>query len=182
MRRIHLVTGRKDQYMFFYLIRHAQPDYAARVPYHRPPGPGLTEHGQAQAHALPTLLRSAGIERVASSPLRRCIMTAEPLAEALGVPLVIDPDLAEMQPAETPADVAVRMLRAALTQTDRCVVALVGHAAPLTQLLRTLTHDAVQLPPKDRRGNHLSETMVWGVYQHEGQWIARHLPPGGVAS
>ncbi len=168
--------------MFFYLIRHAQPDYAAPVPYHRPPGPGLTAHGQAQAHALGTLLRGAGIERVASSPLRRCTMTAEPLAAALAVPLLVDADLAEMQPDEPAADVAVRMLRAALRQTDRRVVALVGHAAPLTQLLRTLTHDTVQLPPKDRRGNHLSETMVWGVYQREGQWTARHLPPGGVAS
>jgi len=167
--------------MFFYLIRHAQPDYAAPVPYHRPPGPGLTAHGQAQAHALGTLLRGAGIERVASSPLRRCIMTAEPLVTALGVPLMIDPDLGEMQPNEAPADVTVRMLRAALGQTDRSVVALVGHAAPLTQLLRALTHDAAQLPPKDRRGNHLSEAMVWGVYQREGRWIARHLPPGGVA-
>ncbi len=146
--------------MFFYLIRHAQPDYAAPVPYHRPPGPGLTAHGQAQAQALGPLLRGTSIERVASSPLRRCTMTAEPIATALGVPLVIDPDLAETQPDETPADVAVRMLRAALGQTDRRIVALVGHAAPLTQLLRTLTHDSAQLPPKDRRGNHLSEAIV----------------------
>ncbi len=168
--------------MFFYLIRHAQPDYAAPGPYHRLPGPGLTGQGQGQAQVLGTLLRGAGIERVASSPLRRCTMTAEPLAAALAVPLVVDPDLGEMQPDEAPADVAVRMLRAALAQADHRVVALVGHSAPLTQLLRTLTHDAVQLPPKDRRGNHLSEATVWGVYQHEGQWIARHLPPGGVAS
>lgn len=168
--------------MFLYLIRHAQPDYAAPVPYHRPPGPALTAQGQMQAAALVPLLHGANIECVATSPLRRCTMTAEPLATALGLPLVIDADLQEMQPDEKPADVTVRMLRAALSQASYNVVALVGHAAPLTQLLRTLTHDAVQLPPADWRGNHLAEAAVWSVYRRDDSWIARHVPPGGTAS
>jgi broad specificity phosphatase PhoE len=166
--------------MFFYLIRHAQPDYAARGPYHRPPGPALTELGQAQAAALAPLLSGTGLERVVCSPLRRCIMTAEPIAPAFNLPLVIDADLQEGQPDEAPAEITARMLRAALAQTDVQVVALVSHAAPLTQLLRALTHDDVRLPPKDRRGNHLGEGMVWGVYPHAGRWKALHLPPGGI--
>jgi broad specificity phosphatase PhoE len=166
--------------MFIYLIRHAQPDYSMPVPYHRPPGPALTELGQAQAAALVPLLNGSGLERVVSSPLRRCVMTAEPIAAAFDVPLVIDRDMQEGQPDEAPADVTLRMLRAALAQADVQVVALVSHAAPLTQLLRTLTHEDVRLPAKDRRGNHLSEGMVWGVYPHGGRWKAWHLPPGGI--
>lgn len=168
--------------MFLYLIRHAQPDYAAPVPYHRPPGPGLTDAGRAQAAALVPLLRGSGIERVVSSPLRRCVMTAEPLATAFEVPLLIDADLAEAQPGEVPGDITTRMLRAVLAQVDVRVVALVGHAAPLTQVLRALTYDEVQLPPADWRGNHLAEATVWSVFRAGGRWNARHLPPGGVAS
>ena len=168
--------------MFLYLIRHAEPDYAAPVPYHRPPGPALTTVGRVQAAALVPLLHGVGLERVVSSPLRRCMMTAEPLASAVDVPLVIDGDLAEGQPDETPADMTAHMLRAVLAQVDVRIVALVGHAAPLTQLLRALTYDDVQLPPKDRRGNHLAEAMVWGVFRSDGRWKARHLLPGGVAS
>ena len=168
--------------MFLYLVRHAEPDYAAPVPYHRPPGPALTPVGQVQAAALVPLLHGVGLERVVSSPLRRCVMTAEPLANALRMPLVIDEDLMEGQPRETPAEMTARMLRAVLAQVDVQIVALVGHATPLTQLLRALTHDEVQLPPKDRRGNHLAESMVWGVFRSDGRWKAQHIVPGGVAS
>jgi broad specificity phosphatase PhoE len=168
--------------MFLYLIRHAEPDYAAPIPYHRPPGPALTAVGQVQAAALVPLLHGVGLECVVSSPLRRCVMTAEPLATALHMPVVIDGDLQEGQPGETPAEMTARMLRAVLAQVDVQSVALVGHAAPLTQLLRALTYDEVQLPPKDRRGNHLAEAMVWGVFRSDGRWKARHLPPGGVVS
>jgi broad specificity phosphatase PhoE len=170
----------KDGTMYLYLIRHAQPFYNAPGPYHLPPGPGLTEAGIAQAALLAGMLRGAGIERVVSSPLRRCTMTAEPLAAALQLDLRIDDDLREGQPEETPAEVMVRMLRAALAQSDARVVALVSHNAPLVNLLQTLTHNEVRLPAKDRRGNQLAECMVWVLYNRDGRWKAQHLPPGGT--
>ncbi len=106
-------------------------------------------------------------------------MTAEPLAAALGLDIRIDEDVRESQPGEATADVMVRMLRATLAQSDARVVALFSHAAPLTELLRTLTHDEVVLPAKDYRGNHLAECMVWGLYVRDGRWKAQHLPPQG---
>lgn len=168
--------------MYLYLIRHAQPYYNAPVPYHLPPGPGLTDEGLKQAAALVPLLQHVGIERLVSSPLRRCIMTAEPLAAALNQDIVIDDDLREGQPGETETERLVRVLRGVLSQSDARVVAIFGHAAPLTELLRSLTRDEIVLPPKDRRGNHLAESMVWSLYNREGRWKARHLPPGGVIS
>lgn len=168
--------------MFVYLIRHAQPFYNAPMPYHLPPGPGLTEKGLAQAAALVPMLRNAGIARLVSSPLRRCVMTAEPLAAALNMDIRIDEDLREGQPGESPTEVLVRMLRATLAQSDAQVVALFSHAAPLTELLRSLTRDEIVLPPKDYRGNHVAEAMVWALHNRGGRWRATHLPPEGRAS
>lgn len=167
--------------MYLYLIRHAHPDYNAPVPYHLPPGPGLTETGLEQAAGLVAMLRHSGIERVVSSPLRRCTMTAEPFAAALNLDVLIDDDLRDVHPGDVQTDVTLRMLRAALAQSDKRVVALVSHAAPLTWLMQSLTRDEVVLPAKDRRGNHLTECMVWGVFNRQGRWTARHLPPNGTA-
>ncbi len=165
--------------MYLYLIRHAQPDYNAPMPYHLPPGPRLTERGLQQAAALVPMLSGSGIERIITSPLRRCIMTAEPLAAALGLDLRIDEDVREAQPGEATSDVGVRMLRAALTHSDVRSIAIFSHASPLTDLLRTLTRNEVVLPAKDYRGNHLAECMVWGLYVRDGRWKAQHLPPHG---
>jgi len=73
--------------------------------------PGLDAIGQAQAveaaEAILALPDRPG--RVVSSPLRRCRETAEPLARALGVELVIDPRVGEiptpaaLSPAARPA-------------------------------------------------------------------------------
>ena len=84
---------------FVHLIRHGKPastwgDAGAD------PDPGLDDDGRAQAEAaaaallaLPSHLRPV---RVVSSPLRRCRETAQPLAERLGVEVVIEPDVAEI--------------------------------------------------------------------------------------
>jgi phosphohistidine phosphatase SixA len=55
----------------------------------------LTGKGRRQAAALPGLLAGTGIARVVSSPFRRCVETAEPLAEAIGVDVEISDALAE---------------------------------------------------------------------------------------
>lgn len=62
--------------------------------------PGLDEVGLSQAKALADEILSLPPEerprRVVSSPLRRCRETAAPLAEALGVQIVIDPRVGEI--------------------------------------------------------------------------------------
>jgi broad specificity phosphatase PhoE len=92
-----------------YLIRHARP--AATWGQDGDPDPELDPEGVRQALrvrdellALPAAERPT---RVVSSPLRRCRETAAPLAEALGVPVEIDPAVGEIP---TPA---------ALAQADR---------------------------------------------------------------
>jgi probable phosphoglycerate mutase len=56
----------------------------------------LSPLGEAQAQALAQALAHSGIARIISSPLRRCVDTAAPLAERLGIPVETDPLLLEI--------------------------------------------------------------------------------------
>lgn len=74
------------------LIRHA-------LPYRTAAGEGadpeLAEDGRAQARRLPQALARFPITRLVSSPQRRAVQTAEPVAAALGMPIDLDERLAE---------------------------------------------------------------------------------------
>jgi broad specificity phosphatase PhoE len=80
-----------------YLIRHGKP---AASWGEADPDPGLDETGLAQARAVAqVLLQKPEAERprfVVSSPLNRCRQTAQPLADALGVAVIIDPRVGEI--------------------------------------------------------------------------------------
>ena len=88
-----------------YLIRHGKP---ASVGGEADPDPGLDETGRDQARRVAeTLMALAPGERprfVVSSPLRRCRETAQPLADALGVTVEIDPAVGEIP---TPAGLSL---------------------------------------------------------------------------
>jgi probable phosphoglycerate mutase len=74
------------------LIRHA-------LPYRTAAGEGadpeLCEEGWEQAGRLPAALARFPITRLVSSPQRRAVQTAEPVAAALGMPIDLDERLAE---------------------------------------------------------------------------------------
>ena len=87
-----------------YLIRHGRP---ASTWGGADDDPGLDEEGKTQARAVAATLAALPLEtrpgKVVSSPLRRCRETAQPLAEALGVTVEIDPAVGEIP---TPAGLA----------------------------------------------------------------------------
>ena len=93
-----------------YIVRHARPATAWGG---GAEDPGLDDFGITQAHAAARQLMSLpGAEqprRVVSSPMRRCLETAKPFAQALGVSVEIDPLVgeiptpADLEPAERPA-------------------------------------------------------------------------------
>ena len=73
--------------------------------------PGLDEAGAEQARTVARALMALSLgerpSRVVSSPLRRCRETAQPLAEALGVTVEIDPRVGEI-PTPAALDAADR--------------------------------------------------------------------------
>src|SRR5688572_25517932 len=62
------------------VVRHAEQDRS--VPGNDPP---LSAAGQARAEALKATLSRAGVTTILTSPLRRTIDTAAPLAASLGI-------------------------------------------------------------------------------------------------
>ena len=82
------------------LVRHAQADAAVLDPAARP----LTETGRADARRLAEFLRKDGLTALYSSDYVRARDTLAPTAEALGLPLNIDPDLREWRAGAIPKD------------------------------------------------------------------------------
>ncbi len=74
------------------VIRHA-------LPLRSEPGqgsdPDLSPEGVEQANRLPDALKRFPITRLVSSPQRRALQTAQPVADALGMPIDVDDRLAE---------------------------------------------------------------------------------------
>ncbi len=71
------------------LIRHGENEYVAKGRLAgRLPGVHLNENGQKQAVAVAAALKDAPIKAVYSSPMERCVETAQPLAETLGLSVI----------------------------------------------------------------------------------------------
>ena len=83
------------------LIRHGENDYVKK---HRLagrlPGVHLNDKGRQQAQAVAAKLSTAPLKAIYSSPLERAMQTAEPLAQALNLPIIPRPGLIEADPGE----------------------------------------------------------------------------------
>ena len=86
-------TGRPTRIV---LARHGQTALSVDRRYSGQGDPELTELGVAQAERTAERLAALpDLTAVVSSPLRRCLGTAERAADAAGVPLMVEPDLIE---------------------------------------------------------------------------------------
>jgi broad specificity phosphatase PhoE/ribonuclease HI len=78
------------------MLRHGQTEHSAQRRYSGRADLPLTELGERQAAAAAARLANTnGVAAVVSSPLRRARQTAEPVADALGVPLTVHDGLIE---------------------------------------------------------------------------------------
>jgi broad specificity phosphatase PhoE/ribonuclease HI len=78
------------------MLRHGQTEHSAQRRYSGRADLPLTELGQRQAAAAAARLANTnGVAAVVSSPLRRARQTAQPVADALGVPLTVHDGLIE---------------------------------------------------------------------------------------
>ena len=67
--------------------------------------PGLSERGRRQADTVARALAPGGPMAIVSSPLRRTVETAQPLADRWGVAVAIEPSVAEVP---SPLDITSR--------------------------------------------------------------------------
>lgn len=104
------------------LIRHAEP--VRIVDADGPADPPLAERGRAQAAALAAYLGGEAISGVWTSPMRRARETAAPLAEALGLDVVVDTELAEWD-REATTYIPIEELKAA--KDERWVAMVEGN-------------------------------------------------------
>jgi broad specificity phosphatase PhoE len=73
-----------------HLVRHGEVDNPTRLLYGRLPDYHLSELGIQMAERVAEHFRERDVVHLRSSPLERAQETAAPLAEALGLPVVID--------------------------------------------------------------------------------------------
>lgn len=83
------------------LVRHGENAWVAENRLAgRTPGVHLNEKGHAQAAALAEQLRRQPLAAIYSSPLERCLQTAEPVAGALGMPVICEDGVLEVDYGE----------------------------------------------------------------------------------
>lgn len=80
----------------FYLIRHAHTVFTPDE--NRP----LSHRGKRDGERIAGILRQLPIDQIYSSPYGRAFQTVEPLANQLGLPIQIEPDLRERKLSEKP--------------------------------------------------------------------------------
>jgi probable phosphoglycerate mutase len=79
------------------LVRHGENQYVAKGRLAgRKQGVHLNDRGIKQADALAEALAKVPIRAVYASPLERCMQTAEPIAQALGLEVIPEPGLMEV--------------------------------------------------------------------------------------
>jgi broad specificity phosphatase PhoE len=154
-----------------YLVRHASPDWNRKdIPYHLPPGPPLSEQGHAEARALGQFLRLANVQQLWTSPLERCLHTAEIVAGITGAAVAVNSELREWQPQESKDALRARTLPVVEQAWQWAVrqngadgaIALVTHGGPIMTLLSALGID-----------DRTMETLR--IYDHRNP-----VPPAGV--
>jgi probable phosphoglycerate mutase len=82
--------------MILFCVRHAESLYNAEGRIQGQTDISLSPRGRMQAAALAAAMAHTSIQAIFSSPLARALETAEPVAEALRLPLHTDPRLMEI--------------------------------------------------------------------------------------
>ena len=94
------------------LVRHGLPVRIDATEDGSPADPGLAELGHLQAQRVVTALGADEVTHLYSSPAARALQTAQPLVEALGLPLLVEEGLAEFDVAHS-TYIPIEELRAA---------------------------------------------------------------------
>jgi broad specificity phosphatase PhoE len=152
-----------------YLIRHATPDWNRKdIPYFLPPGPPLSETGLEEAEMLADFFQFTDLKCIYSSPLERCLRTANAIAQKTNCPLIIEPGLSEHRPEESRAEVQTRLMPVfaqAIHQARENPVALVTHGSPIEILLDRMGLSRAELNSLKTRFDHRNPVPPAGVWE-----------------
>jgi phosphohistidine phosphatase SixA len=153
--------------MTVYLVRHA-----VAVGRHGWDGPDearpLTPKGERQAAALPRLLESAEVRRIASSPAVRCRDTVAPLAAARSLEVRHSPELAEGAEVKK----AAAFLRDLTAKRGDSV--LCAHGDLIPEILRKLTRDGMRMESELQ----FAKGSTWELVVADGAVVTgRYHPP-----
>lgn len=171
----------------FLIVQHAEKERTEG-------NPPLTAHGKEQAIQIATHLARQPITHVYSSPLRRVRETAQPIADALGLPLQIDTRLRERMnwgDSDTPQTFAAFLAewkRAdanrdfAPTSGDSSRVAGARFQALLDALARTHEGTMVALVTSGGVTIDLLRTLFGDAYLHHSlpDVIEHGVPPASI--
>jgi broad specificity phosphatase PhoE len=155
--------------MSLFLIRHAQAGSRARWNGTDDTQRPLTSHGRYQSADLVGMLVDLGIEEIRSSPYKRCIETAVPLAAAIGISVIVDERL-----AEGPHDEALAFART-IGQRN---VALCSHGDIIPAVLDALVREDGLVLDKNSRCQKGSVWVLEPDLNRPGAYAsALYLPP-----
>jgi probable phosphomutase (TIGR03848 family) len=105
-----------NQMTLLLLIRHAENDARKTRLVGRMPGIHLNEQGREQAEKLATRLAKEPIQAIYASPLERAVETAQPLANALNLPVKLTPAVIEIDYGQWQGRTYKQLKRAKLWQ------------------------------------------------------------------
>ncbi|SKB10407.1 Broad specificity phosphatase PhoE [Aeromicrobium choanae] len=130
-------------------MRHGESTWnAAGRLQHRNPAPPLTELGRRQARQAAEGLRGTCVDVVLTSPALRARQTARIVADVLGLDVVIDDRLVEMDRDETVAQVRQRV--ESLVQEHSGELLVVSHGDTIAVAVELLTGHSCPVPGNAR--------------------------------
>ncbi len=142
------------------MIRHALPVRTEVAD--GPADPGLSDQGRQQAVLLTQYLASEHVDAVYSSPLRRAVETAEPLAGDRGLDMTVEPDVAEWD-RESGEYVPVEELKAADDPRWRALLEGEWDAEESPEEFRARAVGAVERIIAAHRGQRIAVVCHGGV-------------------
>lgn len=145
--------------MTTYLVRHASAGSRDDADPHDGERE-LDEVGRAQADKLASWLRHEPIERIVTSPLRRCVQSVGPLAEALGV----TPEQSDLLAEGTSVEQAWQLLESVAAGTT----VLCSHGDVIPDLVRRAQLRGMVVPGK----SGCAKGSVWTLQHWDGQGFA----------
>ncbi|MBM3742541.1 MAG: histidine phosphatase family protein [Actinobacteria bacterium] len=152
------------------LVRHGLP--LRREVVEGPADPDLSPEGNDQSRRLASYLKGEGIAAIYSSPMKRAVQTAQPLAQATGLPISIVDNVAEYDRLSNEY-IPIEELRKA--NDDRWQKLLAGDWESDSDTLDSFRHRVVS-SIEELIGRHASQRIV--VSCHGGvinQYLAHIL-------